>query len=72
MAQENPATADLATAADPEEGDSQFEEVAILPTDDAPTNGDDDSDIEFVDSPKSKSRRSRAEEEKLEVPCVEP
>ncbi|BGP35653.1 ATP-dependent DNA helicase srs2 [Rhodotorula toruloides] len=70
VAQENPSTADLATAADPEEGDSQFEEVAILPKETTPAIEDDDSDIEIVESPKPKSRRRKGTEEteKLEVP----
>lgn len=72
VAQENPSTADLATAADPEDGDSQFEEVAILPKTGSPINEDDDSDIEIVDFPKPKSKRRKGSEEteKLEVPCI--
>ncbi|GAA6057807.1 hypothetical protein NBRC10513_001145 [Rhodotorula toruloides] len=70
VAQENPSTADLATAADPEEGDSQFEEVTILPKNGSPAIKNDDSDIEIVESPKPKSRRRKGSEEteKLEVP----
>ncbi|PRQ70529.1 hypothetical protein AAT19DRAFT_11278 [Rhodotorula toruloides] len=69
VAQENPSTADLATAADPEEGDSQFEEVTILPKNGSPAIKNDDSDIEIVESPKPKSRRRKGSEEteKLEL-----
>ncbi|GEM08958.1 ATP-dependent DNA helicase [Rhodotorula toruloides] len=71
VAQENPSTVDLATAANAEEGDSQFEEVAILPQKGSPPIKDHDSDIEVIETPTPKWRRSSRSSqvgEKLEVP----